>query len=87
MTTPLLNQLARTTLLPGDMAGAIKSGNAPTLEQIVEELLIATMDVEAVVSGDPKSTWNEKRIARMGLLLAFLTTLVAPTMSSQPAEA
>jgi len=37
--------------------------------------VIVVMDAEAVVRGDPKSTWNEKRIARACLAIAFLAAI------------
>jgi len=82
-TNPILNHLAHTTLLPSEMSASIKSGNPPTLENIVEQLVIGAMDVEAVVNGDPTSTWNEKRIARLGLVVAFLAAI----MAVRPADA
>lgn len=75
MTNTILHQLARTTLLPADMATAILAGNAFSLEEVVEALLIGAMDAEAVVAGDFKSTWNERRIARQALIVAFLAAL------------
>ena len=69
----ILGQLARSGLLWNDaMAGAILAGKAPPLEEIVLALVIGALDAEAVVRGDPKSTWNERRIARQCLAVAFL---------------
>jgi hypothetical protein len=64
--------LARSTLLPEDVAAAIVSGNVPPLEEIVVSLCISTLDAEVTVRNDPKSSWNEKRIARACLTIAFL---------------
>jgi hypothetical protein len=72
----LLNQLARSGLLfDDDMVAAIFAGNVPSLENVVTDLVIGVMDCEAVVGGDTKSTWNEKRIARQCLAVAFLTAI------------
>ena len=68
----LLDQLARSGLLPDDLAKPILAGNTPPLEEIVMALVIGGMDAHAVMTGDPLSTWNEKRLARMALAVAFL---------------
>lgn len=69
----ILDQLARSGLLFDDqMVAAILAGNPPPLQEIVLALVIGALDAEAVVRGDPKSTWNERRIARQCLAVAFL---------------
>jgi len=75
MKDTILERLARSTLLPGDMATAILAGDAPPLKNIVDHLLIGAMDSEAVVRSDSKSTWNERRIARAILVIAFLMAI------------
>jgi hypothetical protein len=72
----ILDQLARnSTLLPGDQATAILAGNTPPIEDIVIALVIGSLDCEATVRNDPASTWNERRIARQCLAVAFLSAL------------
>jgi hypothetical protein len=71
----ILVQAAHTTLLPADLSSAILAGNAPPIEEIVLALVIAGMDAHAVIAGDPKSSWNEKRMARMALAVGFLSAL------------
>ena len=72
----VIDQLARNTgLLPDDLATAILAGNTPPIEEIVMALVIGAMDAQAVVVGDPQSTWNEKRLARMTLAVAFLAAM------------
>ena len=72
----ILDQLARNTgLLPDDLAAAILVGTTPPIEEIVMALVIGAMDAHAVVVGDPESSWNEKRLARMALAVAFLSAL------------
>lgn len=72
----ILDQLARSTLLCDDeMVAAIFAGEMPPLGEIVLALVIGAMDAEAVVRGDTKSTWNERRIARQCLALAFLEAI------------
>jgi hypothetical protein len=72
----ILDQLARSGLLvDDDMVAAIFAGNVPPLEELVMALVIGAMDCEAVVKGDPKSTWNERRIARACLTIAFLAAI------------
>ncbi|HYW38068.1 MAG TPA: hypothetical protein VE957_08140 [Terriglobales bacterium] len=69
-------QLARnTTLLPAEQSSAILAGNVPPLEGIVVPLLIGAMDCEAMIGCDPKSTWNEKRLARQCLIVALLLAI------------
>ena len=72
----ILDQLARNTnLLPDALAKPILAGNTPPLEEIVIALVIGAMDAHAVVAGDCKSSWNEKRQARMMLVAAFLSAM------------
>jgi hypothetical protein len=72
----ILDQLARnSTLLPDDLAAAILAGNTPPIDELVMALVIGAMDAHAVVVGDPESSWNEKRLARMALAVAFLSAL------------
>ena len=76
MNQEILGQLARNTgLLPKETAATILAGTTPPLKTIVMELLIASMDAHAVVLGDPQSSWNEKRLARMTLAAAFLSAM------------
>ena len=72
----LLSQLARNTnLLPETLTATILAGNTPPAEEIVVALIIGCMDAHAVIVGDPKSSWNEKRSARMTLAVAFLAAM------------
>jgi hypothetical protein len=73
----LLRQLARNTgLLPETLSATILAGNTPPLiEEIVMALVIGALDAHAVIVGDPKSSWNEKRVARIALAVAFLAAL------------
>lgn len=73
----IIDQLAHTTLLPETMATAILTGDKPPIEEIVTALVIGAMDCETVVRSDSTSTWNERRIARAILAVAFLTALAA----------
>jgi len=73
----ILDQLARSGLLvDDDMLAAILAGTVPPLEEIVVALVIGVVDAEAVVRCDPTSTWNEKRITRACLIIAFLVAIV-----------
>jgi hypothetical protein len=75
----ILDQLARNTgLLPNDLATAILTGDPPPVEDILLALVIASMDAHAVIVGDPESSWNEKRQARMALAVAFLAAMAIP---------
>lgn len=73
--TEILGQLARSGLLLPDVSAAILAENTPALEEIVLALVITTLDAHAVTIGDPQSTWNEKRQARMALATAFLSAM------------
>jgi hypothetical protein len=72
MKNPIYTQLAHSTLLPDDVAAAILAGHTPSIEDVVLHLVIGALDADAVVLGDPHSTWNEKRLARKALAVAFL---------------
>jgi hypothetical protein len=80
----LLDQLARSGLLMDDLAKPILVGDTPPLEEIVMALIIGCMDAHAVVVGDPQSTWNEKRLARMALAVAFLSAMAVVSKTGEP---
>ena len=75
----IIDQLARNTnLLPEHLSAAILAGTTPPLEKLVMELVTTSIDAHAVTLNDPKSTWIDKRAARMGLagvLLAAMAVL------------
>ena len=75
MNEEILDQLARTQLLPDDLSKAILEGNTPPLETIVMALVITTMDCHACTSIDLKSSLIDKRSATVGLAIAFLTAM------------
>ena len=81
----ILDQLARNTgLLPDDLATAILTGGPPPVEEIVVALIIGCMDAHAVIVGDPESSWNEKRLARMALAVAFLSAMAVAGKTGEP---
>jgi hypothetical protein len=73
----IYGQLARTNLLSQSQSSEILDGNVCVLEDIIMPLLVGAMDCEAMTACDPKSTWAERRMARLGLILAFLLALGA----------
>jgi phosphohistidine phosphatase SixA len=75
MKNDIYAQLAHSSLLPDDMAAAILAGHTPPVEELVMALVIAGRDVHAVVAGSGESSWNEKRLARMVLAVAFLSAM------------
>jgi hypothetical protein len=81
----ILGQLAYNTgLLPDDTATAILAGDMPPIEEIVMALVTGAMDAQAVVVGDPQSTWNDKRLARMALAVAFLSAMAIVGKTGEP---
>jgi hypothetical protein len=76
----IFDQLARSGLLFDDeVVASILGGNLPPLEKIVLELLISCMDADVTVRNDATSSWNEKRIVRACLAIAFLTAIACTT--------
>jgi hypothetical protein len=73
----IYGQLARTNLLPESQSSELLAGNVPPIEDIIMPLLIGAMDCEAMIGCDPTSTWNERRLARLCLILAFFLAIVA----------
>jgi hypothetical protein len=72
----ILDQLARSGVLPDDeMSASILSGILPPVEEIALALVISCMDAEATVRNDLTATWNDRRIARALLLVAFLSAI------------
>ena len=81
----ILDQLARnSTLLPDDLAKPILAGNTPPPEEIVMALIIGCMDAHAVIVGDPESSWNEKRFARIALAVAYLSAMAVAGKTGEP---
>jgi hypothetical protein len=82
----LLRQLAlnSSTLLPDDLSAAILAGNTPPVEEIVMALIIGCMDAHAVTIGDPQSSWNDRRNARLVLAAAFLSALAVVGKTGEP---
>jgi hypothetical protein len=79
----ILGQLARTNLLPDDLAEAILAGNAPPLQEIVLALVVMNMDAEALICGDDRSSLTERRLAKMVLAIAFLSAMAAAGESKE----
>jgi hypothetical protein len=73
----ILDQLARSTLLPEDLSDEILAGHEPPMEKVVMALVIGSLDCQAMVVGDDGATINEKRIARAVAIVAFLSALLA----------
>lgn len=73
----IYGQLARTNLLSESQRSEMLAGHEPSLEDIVMPLLIGAMDCEAMTACDSKATWNERRLARQCLILAFVLAIVA----------
>ena len=71
----ILVQLAHSTLLPDDLAKPILAGDTPPVENIVKAVVIGCMDAYFVTVNDAKSSWPEKRAARMALAVAFLAAM------------
>ena len=81
----ILDQLARnSTLLPENFSAAILAGDTLPTKEIVTALVIGAMDAHAVIVGDPKSSWNDKRLARMGLAVAFLAAMAVAGKTGEP---
>lgn len=68
----IIDQLARTALLPDGMSATILAGKTPPIEDVLMHVLIAVQDAHAVLVADPRSTQSEKRLGRMALAVAFL---------------
>jgi len=71
----ILDQLARSGLLLDDLAKPILAGDTPPIEELVMALLVGAMDAHFVLAGDPNSSWNERRLSRMALAVAFLAAM------------
>ena len=76
MNPQVLGELAlNTTLLPESLRDGILTGVVPSQSEVVRHLVITAVDAETMVANDPKSTWNERRLARQALAVAFLAAL------------
>lgn len=72
----VLDQLARSTMLPSSMSAAILAGEQPLIEDIVMTLIYSAQDCEAMTRHDEKASWIDKRIARSVLIIAFLGAIL-----------
>jgi hypothetical protein len=77
----ILDQLTQTNLLPSSLTAAIQAGATPPTSEVGVQLVICAMDAEAIISGDPTSTWNERRLSRQLLAVAFLVALCGENKS------
>ena len=69
------DQLARSGLLPTELAGEILAGRMPPKSEVTLHLVIAAMDAHAMTDGDPKSSWTERQISRQILGRTFLLAM------------
>ena len=73
----ILQQLARTTLLPAELSAQILAGTEPRLEEMALSLVIGALDCQAMTYSDPAATMTEKRLARGVTIAGFLAALLA----------
>ncbi len=71
MTKDILFQLNQANLLP-HISESLLTGPPPTLPELVMHLLITVMDAHFMTTGDPKSTWNERRLSHQNLANGFM---------------
>jgi hypothetical protein len=72
----ILDQLARSGLLPKSESTAILSGNNPSLSALIPHLLIGSVDANALTACDQTATWTQLRISRQLLGLTFIAALL-----------
>jgi hypothetical protein len=72
----VLDQLARTKLLPDSISAAILAGKNPSLADLLPHLVIGAWDADAMTAGDKSATWTERRLSRQLLGLTFLVALL-----------
>jgi len=58
------------------MSAAILAGENPRMEDTVMALILYAQDCEVLTRNNPASSWNERRIARQVLTVAFLGALL-----------
>ena len=74
--TYTFDQLARTGLLPESLSAAILSGTVPPLSDVLTPLLTLAMDAHFMTTGDPKSSWTERRLSHQNLVNSFMLALL-----------
>ena len=72
----VLNQLAHSKLLPPFVSEGMLAGNVPLVVELLNHLLTTTMDAHFCTTGDPKSTWIDKRLSHQNLVTAFMLALL-----------
>jgi hypothetical protein len=77
MSTAILDQLARSGLLPESLSAAILAGDVPPTDEIVTALVIGAMDSEAMARAGRLMDWAERRLSRQLLTIVFLTVIAA----------
>jgi hypothetical protein len=76
MTKDILIQLGHSKLLPPETSALLRAGNPPALSELVLALVIAVLDAHFITTGDPKSSWTERRLSHQNLANAFLLALL-----------
>jgi hypothetical protein len=76
MTKDILIQLGHSKLLPPETSSSLRAGNPPAFSEVVLALLITVMDAHFATTGDPKSSWPERRLSHQNLANAFLLALL-----------
>ena len=71
----ILDQLARSTLLPTAMSEDMFAGKAVDRQEIIMALIHGAMDCHAMTAGASTATWTDRRLARQVLTIAFLLAI------------
>jgi hypothetical protein len=71
-----LRQLAANTpILPPSMRTSILDGDPPPVEEVVQALLVFTLDAAAMTANAAESTWAERRLAWQCVAVALLVVI------------
>jgi hypothetical protein len=75
MTNAILKQLGHANLLP-ELSASLIADNPPGRSELVLRLLISLMDAHVMTTGDPKTTWTERRLSHQNLANGFMLALL-----------
>jgi hypothetical protein len=75
MTNAILKQLGHANLLPV-LSASLIAGNPPARSELVLSLLISLLDAHFMTTGDPKTTWTERRLSHQNVANGFMLALL-----------
>jgi hypothetical protein len=75
MTNGILKQIGHANLLP-HLSASLMTDDPPARSEVVLGLLITLLDAHFMTTGDPKTTWTERRLSHQNVANGFMLALL-----------